>query len=152
MSRHRPTAESVMRISRTENGHNTVGSPIYSNGAKKKWSNWLPIFVAFVFISEIAFLGRLDVTKNVDLLNSWAHSFYQFTADGIPYGGDDRGFTAEHDRSSDYQSCEDWLDREDSVTYSRDFDKDPILVRANHQVRFLCINLHFYFNSSFTAS
>ncbi|XP_019157852.1 PREDICTED: glycoprotein 3-alpha-L-fucosyltransferase A-like isoform X2 [Ipomoea nil] len=136
------TGGAVMRISRAENGHNAIGSPKYSSGAKKKCSNWLPIFVAFVVIAEIAFLGRLDVTKNVDLVNSWAHSFYQFTA--MPWsstsadGGDDRGYFGGRYRRFGYESCEDWLERVDVVTYTRNFDKDPILLRADSEELAYC--------------
>ncbi|KAG6419680.1 hypothetical protein SASPL_116189 [Salvia splendens] len=77
---------------------------------KKKWSNFLPILVVLVVIAEITFLGHLDVVENVDMVNSWADSFYH--SNPAPELVD---------------SCEAWLEKEDSVPYSRDFDKDPIL-------------------------
>lgn len=81
-------------------------------------------------IGEIAFLGRLDMVKNVDMVNSWADSFYHFTSTAsssrIPEdAGSDRVRVLEL-----VDSCEAWLEKEDYVPYSRDFNKDPILVNG----------------------
>lgn len=88
----------------------------------------MPLFVALVVIAEIAFLGRLVMAKDVDLVNSWADSFYQFIAwssssssSSCAVGGD-VGSTGE--------TCEDWLERQDSMVYSRDFHKNPIFVNG----------------------
>ncbi|VFQ78302.1 unnamed protein product [Cuscuta campestris] len=119
-----------------------IGSPSYPNTPKKRWFGFLPLFVALVVLGEIAFLGRLDMAKNVDMVNSWADSFYQFTASSWPsagdhitsLGGDEVRFAAELPESvSGLESCEEWLEREDTVAYSRDFEKDPILVNGGHQ-------------------
>ncbi|KAH6794035.1 fucosyltransferase 12 [Perilla frutescens var. hirtella] len=100
---------------------------------KKKWSNFLPILVGLVVIGEIAFLGRLDMVKNVDLVNSWADSFYHFTRTASSYripeaAGSDPERVVEH-----ADNCEAWLEKEDSVPYSRDFNKDPILVNGGEE-------------------
>lgn len=122
----------------------TSPSSINIHNSRKKWSNLLPLFLVLVFISEISFLGRLDLIKNTDLLNSWTESFYQFTttsfssssldaADEVSMlglsgaaldvvGSDDGG-----------ESCEEWLEREDSVVYSRDFEKHPVYVTGAEQ-------------------
>ncbi|EYU37672.1 hypothetical protein MIMGU_mgv1a0052692mg, partial [Erythranthe guttata] len=64
-------------IPSTSYSSSSASSP--PNPNRKKWSNFLPILVGLVVIGEIAFLGRLDMVKNVDLVNSWADSFYRFT-------------------------------------------------------------------------
>ncbi|XP_022897122.1 glycoprotein 3-alpha-L-fucosyltransferase A-like isoform X1 [Olea europaea var. sylvestris] len=125
---------------------------------KKKWSNFLPIFVGLVVLGEIAFLCRLDMAKNVDLVNTWADSFYQFTksttsswstvslADeawsGIGGGGlNDPG-------SSPQDRCEAWLEEEDYVPYSRDFKKGPILVNGgNEEWKTCAVGCKFGFDS-----
>ncbi|XP_027112491.1 glycoprotein 3-alpha-L-fucosyltransferase A [Coffea eugenioides] len=128
-----------------------------SNTSKKKWWNLMPLIVSLVVIAEIAFLGRLDVDKNVDLVNSWADSFYQYTTSSswlstssttttthihMGDGEDeaDAGLTSvtghDFDRKSGSEvenTCEEWLEKEDSVAYSRDFQKDPIFVTGAEQ-------------------
>ncbi|XP_004505222.1 glycoprotein 3-alpha-L-fucosyltransferase A isoform X2 [Cicer arietinum] len=111
------------------------GLPVSSGGGggalpKKKWSNLMPLFVALVVIAEIAFLGRLDMAKNAAMV---ADLFYRsrvvVESDdlGIEMVGDDRNFEAET------ESCEAWLEREDAVTYSRDFVKEPVFVSGAEQ-------------------
>ncbi|CAH9103589.1 unnamed protein product [Cuscuta epithymum] len=131
------------RLPKTEDGPSSIGSPSYSNSPKKRWFNLLPLFVALVVIAEIAFLGRLDMAKNVDLVNSWADSFYQFTGSSWPYvsnadditsgGGEETRVSDELDSFTGLESCEEWLESEDTVAYSRDFEKDPILVHGGQQ-------------------
>ncbi|XP_073310972.1 glycoprotein 3-alpha-L-fucosyltransferase A-like isoform X1 [Primulina huaijiensis] len=116
------------------NGPETYSSPP-STPNKRKWSKFLPVFVGLVVIGEIAFLGRLDMVKNADLVNSWAESFHQFTQTS-PYWPtdswvDESGLGSEGSRLQNHQeSCQDWLEREDYVPYSRDFRKEPILVHG----------------------
>ncbi|KAG8364258.1 hypothetical protein BUALT_Bualt19G0109500 [Buddleja alternifolia] len=101
-----------------------------SNSNKKKWSNFVPILVGLVVIAEIAFLGRLDMAKNVDLVNSWAESFYRFT-ETTPFAWSVEDAGPGQKRGSDPDDgCEAWLEKEDSVPYSRDFRKDPIWVQG----------------------
>ncbi|WOH04738.1 hypothetical protein DCAR_0624150 [Daucus carota subsp. sativus] len=106
----------------------------------KRWSNLMPLFVALVVIAEIAFLGRLDIVTKSSTVNSWADSFYQFTTlpwassfdpppiDEFVIGSDQFGVL-----DSDTESCEVWLERQDSVVYSRDFQSHPIFVSANEE-------------------
>ncbi|KAA8536201.1 hypothetical protein F0562_028679 [Nyssa sinensis] len=113
-----------------------ISSGVSSNyNTKKRWSNLMPLLVALVVIGEIAFLGRLDMAKNVALVNSWADSFYQFTlSSSLEVEGDEVDLPVLGlDRSSETKTCEDWLEREDSVVYSRDFQKEPILVTGGDQ-------------------
>lgn len=100
-----------------------------SSTPKKKWTNLMPLLVALVVVAEITLLGRLDIVKNAALVDSWADLFYR------PPPRDD--FPLESlasDRVSEPEGCEEWLEREDAVVYSRDFRKDPILVSGAEQV------------------
>ncbi|XP_057465682.1 glycoprotein 3-alpha-L-fucosyltransferase A-like [Actinidia eriantha] len=105
-----------------------------SNNTKKRFANLMAIFVVLVVIAEIAFLGRLDMSKNAALLTD---SFYQFTSSFPPVGDDEvslgRSGVLGLDRSSEVDGCEEWLEREDSVGYSRDFEKEPVLVAGGDQ-------------------
>ncbi|KAL4581212.1 hypothetical protein LXL04_017422 [Taraxacum kok-saghyz] len=115
-----------------------------THNSKKKWSNLLPLFLAVVFISEIAFLGRLEKT---DFVNSWAESFYQFTtsplfssSNFLETADDDEvpvvGFS---DASTDVagsgrrETCEEWLEKEDHVVYSRNFHTHPVTIAGGDQ-------------------
>lgn len=161
------------RHSRTDDPFKSTGSSSSSqnsdiNNPKKKWSNWIPLFVAMVVIAEIAFLGRLDMAKNVDLVNSWADSFYQFTTsswlppktynvvDGIG-GGDESGLGVlsrggfQRDAAKLEGSCEEWLEKEDSVVYSRDFETEPIFVSGAEQVSSCSSSSCCYFKGYFES-
>lgn len=102
----------------------------------------MPICVALVVIAEILFLGRLDIANKASRLNSWADSFYQFTS--LPWAGDEplgSGRVVEEmgvvEEEKEEGGCEEWLEREDAVVYSRDFSKHPILISGNNEVCFL---------------
>ncbi|KAL3538874.1 hypothetical protein ACH5RR_002240 [Cinchona calisaya] len=128
--------DSVNSIGTSSSSSTTLNN---SSNLKKKWWNLMPILVGLVVIAEIAFLGRLDMAKNADLVNSWADSFYQFTTSSWYHkpSADDTGLTSLTDLgggSSDAQkSCEEWLEKADSVAYKRDFHKDPIFVTGADQ-------------------
>lgn len=146
-----------LRGSRT--GTTQEGIPIsnvVSTVNKRKWSNLMPLFVGLVVIAEIGFLGRLDMAKNAALVDSWtdlfsrsppSHEVVVHGVDGLGLGlvGDDRGLELE--------SCEDWLEKEDAVEYSRNFEKEPILVSGAEQVcakfGFWCHTNLIYFFLSF---
>lgn len=89
----------------------------------------MPYFIALVVIAEIAFLGRLDMAKNAAMLNSWADSLLRQSSD--PADGSVSVSVSED------ESCETWLAKQDAVIYSRDFDKDPVLVSGGDQVLYL---------------
>ncbi|KAK4783950.1 hypothetical protein SAY86_018318 [Trapa natans] len=94
---------------------------------KKKWYNLVPLVVLFVVVAEIAFLGRLDIANNSAFVDSWADLLYRspgITSEMAAGGGDDLSQGIEMGAGS----CEEWLQREDMVVYSRDFNKDPIRV------------------------
>lgn len=129
----------VQRVQRNE-GLPTTTSVV----PQKKLSNWLPLLVGLVVLVEIAFLGRLDMAEKANLVNSWADSFYKFTTSSTKVGsvsssGDDDptglvDLSGEVDQDLVPGSCEEWLQREDSMEYSRDFDKDPIFVHGGDKV------------------
>ncbi|GMN37630.1 hypothetical protein TIFTF001_006977 [Ficus carica] len=106
---------------------------------KRKCSKLMPLFVALVVVSEIAFLGRLDMVKNAAMVDSLADLFYlppparDEVRDAIGGLGLDLLAVAGGDRSSEFEGCEEWLLREDSVQYSRDFAKQPVLVSGADQ-------------------
>ncbi|KAI4298457.1 hypothetical protein L6164_032014 [Bauhinia variegata] len=118
------------RTERTQDGLQVSNSSI--SVSKKKWSNLMPLFVALVVIAEIGFLGRLDMAKNVAMVDSWADVFYRRRE--VAAVGDLEISIFGANQNSETGSCEDWLEREDAVTYSRDFSKEPILVVGAEQV------------------
>lgn len=101
--------------------------------SRKKWANLMPIFILLVVIAEIAFLGRLDMAENAAFVNSWADSLFHGSS---PSGADAE--SARRRTSSSFPvpkvgTCERWLEEEDTVVYSRDFDKDPVLISGGDQ-------------------
>ncbi|KAK2665082.1 hypothetical protein Ddye_003656 [Dipteronia dyeriana] len=114
------------------------GLPVTDNNGsssplpKRKWSNWMPSFVALVVILEIAFLGRLDMAKNAAMLDSLVDIFHKpLPSSGVDFfgGADDKGIEKiESGSVLDGETCEVWLEREDSAVFSRDFEKVPIMV------------------------
>ncbi|XP_018451888.1 putative fucosyltransferase-like protein isoform X4 [Raphanus sativus] len=101
-------------VANASSSSSSSSSSTPSLSIKRKLSNLLPICVALVVIAEICFLGRLD---KVSLVNTLTDFFTQ-----SPPGRSDQNI----DLMS--ESCEEWLTRQDSVTYSRDFNKDPIFI------------------------
>ncbi|PHT70131.1 putative fucosyltransferase-like protein [Capsicum annuum] len=129
----------IQRLPRNEVGSPSTTSVGSSSSPtivlpQKKWSSWLPLLVSLVVLVEISFLGRLDMAEKANLVNSWADSFYQFTTSSwsIPIV-DISSNIDEVDRDLVPGSCEEWLERQDSVEYSRDFDKDPIFVHGGEK-------------------
>ncbi|XP_008805272.2 glycoprotein 3-alpha-L-fucosyltransferase A-like isoform X1 [Phoenix dactylifera] len=92
--------------------------PSWAQQQRRRWTGLLPLFVGLVVVAELAFLGRLDMAKNAAVVRHWTSSFH-FPSDSEPVddGGDDDG-----------RRCEDWLEQEDAVVYSRDFRTNPIVV------------------------
>ncbi|XP_027346331.1 glycoprotein 3-alpha-L-fucosyltransferase A [Abrus precatorius] len=132
------------RGSRTETTQEGLPINVSSGVAvpKKKWSNLMPLFVALVVIAEIAFLGRLDMAKNAAMVDTLADFFYRSR---VVVEGDDLRVGGH--RNSDSESCEEWLEREDAVTYSRDFNKEPVFVAGADQEWKMCsVGCKFGFN------
>ncbi|KAD5318348.1 hypothetical protein E3N88_18294 [Mikania micrantha] len=124
------TSDHHLLTSSSASSSSSSSSSTNVHNSRRKWSNFLPLFLVVVFVAEISFLGRLDLAKNADLLNSWTESFYQFPKSSY---SSDSGDTANEDSivrvSGDGgESCEEWLERVDSVAYSRDFKKEPVHV------------------------
>ncbi|KAJ4716313.1 glycoprotein 3-alpha-L-fucosyltransferase A-like [Melia azedarach] len=136
---------SNLRGGRTANSSEQEVLPISENGSssnsstsKKKFSNLMPFVVALVVIAEIGFLGRLDMAKNAAMFDSLADIFYKppLSSEMEETGGGADGLVLTEiigGQDSYSDSCEEWLEREDSVVYSRDFEKDPILVVGAEQ-------------------
>ena len=99
-------------------------------GRRRRWGLLLPLLVGAAFLAEIAFLGRLDMAKNAEAVESWTTSFYRRSANWGEGGGGDEG-------DDEIRRCEERLEREDAVPYDRDFDRDPVLVGGAAKVSFL---------------
>lgn len=116
------------------NSNGDSSSSSSNNTTRKRWSNFMPLVVVLVVIAEIGFLGRLDMAKNAAML---ADSFYQLTTSFSPpvdSGSDEDGsIVLGLDRISEADGCEEWLLKEDSVVYDRDFEKEPVLVNGGDQ-------------------
>lgn len=109
--------------------------------AKKKWSSLLPLFVALVVIAEIAFLGKLDMAKNAAMV---ADLFYRSR---VVVDSDDLGLemvAGERNFESKKENCEEWLEREDAVTYLRDFVKEPVFITGAEQVYLILLIIFFF--------
>ncbi|TYH90394.1 hypothetical protein ES332_A13G045700v1 [Gossypium tomentosum] len=129
---------SNLKGSRTQEGlpvSNGLPPSSTSVSHKKKCSNLLPLVVAVVVIAEISFLGRLDMAKNAAFFDSWPDMFYKsHSSEGVAVSGVDNEIEAlGGDQNGVAQNCEQWLEREDAVVYSRDFSKDPIWVSGTEQ-------------------
>ncbi|KAL6646009.1 hypothetical protein ACP70R_017617 [Stipagrostis hirtigluma subsp. patula] len=94
-------------------------------GRRRRWGVLLPLLVGAAFLAEIAFLGRLDMAKNAEAVESWTTAFYRRSA---PWGrgAPPAGGLGEDDE--EIRRCQERLEREDAVPYDRDFDRDPVLV------------------------
>ncbi|KAG5062990.1 hypothetical protein AAZX31_02G125600 [Glycine max] len=129
---------SNLRGSRTEAAPQQEALPVSAvsgGAAKRKWTNLMPLVVALVVVAEIAFLGRLDMAKNAEMVDTLAVFFYRPRA---VVEGDDLGLGTVvggggGDGNSESESCEEWLEREDAVTYSRDFAEEPVFVSGADQ-------------------
>ncbi|XP_010263546.1 PREDICTED: glycoprotein 3-alpha-L-fucosyltransferase A-like [Nelumbo nucifera] len=122
------TGQRGSRTGTTQEG--VVVGGVSSTNNRKRWSNLMPIVVVLVVVAEISFLGRLDMAKNAAMVNTWTNSFYSASTREEPVKHQDETTMGvlDLDNNRGKESCEDWLEREDAVSYSRDFDKDPILV------------------------
>ncbi|CAI0557296.1 unnamed protein product [Linum tenue] len=116
---------------------------------KRKWSNFLPVFIALVVLAEIAFLGRLDMAKNAAArVDSWADSFLYQSPPGLR---EKAPVVRRNDMVLGSETCEEWLEREDAVPYSRDFDQVPILVAGAEKERRNCsVGCQFGYDSNRT--
>ncbi|KAG2271417.1 hypothetical protein Bca52824_065972 [Brassica carinata] len=87
---------------------------------RRKVSSFLPICVAIVVLVEIASMGRLDNASLLDTLTGFlakspSDKLSPTKPSGLKVG-------------SGMERCEEWLEREDSVSYSRNFSKDHIFI------------------------
>ncbi|XXG60967.1 hypothetical protein AAC387_Pa04g2740 [Persea americana] len=97
------------------------------------WSNMMPLFIALVVVAEITFLGRLDMAKNVAMVQSWTNTFYYPSSSLEGRKSMEYRASGNEEKRVGAGDCEEWLEREDAVPYSRDFEKDPVLVSGAEQ-------------------
>jgi glycoprotein 3-alpha-L-fucosyltransferase len=103
---------------------------------RRRWGLLLPLLVGAAFLAEIAFLGRLDMAKNAEAVESWTTSFYRRSVnwgEGASGGGGDG-----EEPDDEIRRCQERLEREDDVPYDRDFDREPVLVGGAAKVSPLC--------------
>ncbi|XP_009145809.1 glycoprotein 3-alpha-L-fucosyltransferase A [Brassica rapa] len=87
---------------------------------RRKVSSFLPICVAIVVLVEIASMGRLD---NASLLDTLTGFFAKSPSDK-----QSPTKSSGLKNVSGMERCEEWLEREDTMSYARNFSKDPIFI------------------------
>ncbi|KAL4308347.1 hypothetical protein GQ457_01G000830 [Hibiscus cannabinus] len=121
-----------LRGARTHEGLPISDGLSHSSSASnnKKWLTLMPLFVALLIIAEIGFLGRLGIIKNADIFGMFrkSHTSARLKVAGSRDFGILRALGGYRYRNS---TCEEWLEREDAVVYSRDFSQHPILVSGD---------------------
>ncbi|XLR40300.1 hypothetical protein HN51_018469 [Arachis hypogaea] len=101
-----------LRGSRTESTHEGLPISSVQSGLapKRKCLNLMPLVVALVVITEIAFLERLDMAENAAMVTDF---FYQSPATSVVYGADDLDFGLlvgrTNKKNSESESCEEWM-------------------------------------------
>ncbi|KAF8410061.1 hypothetical protein HHK36_002583 [Tetracentron sinense] len=134
------TGQRGTRTGTTQEGASVVAgvSPTNKQKKKKRCSILMPLFVTFVVIAEIAFLGRLDMAKNASVVHTWTNSFYSDSFTPLPDATvpprEESFDILGLDNNTGPDDCEEWLEREDAVAYSRDFRKEPIWVSGDEQL------------------
>lgn len=108
------------------------------NHQRRRWSGTVALLVAIVVLAEISFLGRLDMGKNAAAVHRWTTSLYfSFDDDAVVNDGADDLTSLPSSLPIPVEverlSCEEWLEREDNVSYSRDFSKDPVIISGMDQ-------------------
>ncbi|XP_009391356.2 glycoprotein 3-alpha-L-fucosyltransferase A-like isoform X1 [Musa acuminata AAA Group] len=112
-----------------ESGHLTMVAASNQQQQRRRWPSLMPLLAALVVFAEIAFLGRLDMAeKAASVVEQWSTPLYSSSSSSSA-SWTLKGLDEDEDRG-DTRNCEEWLEREDAVPYSRDFGKDPILVHG----------------------
>eukprot|EP00262_Sarcandra_glabra_P012064 TRINITY_DN3022_c0_g1_i1.p1 TRINITY_DN3022_c0_g1~~TRINITY_DN3022_c0_g1_i1.p1 ORF type:complete len:524 (-),score=91.99 TRINITY_DN3022_c0_g1_i1:418-1989(-) len=143
----------------TQGGRDAVSSFSYSSSSywsnKKRWSNLMPLFVAIVVVVEIAFLGRLDMAKNAAMVRNWTANTFYFPSNlpSSSSGGSSQEVVNSNasslNRGNNVISCEYWLEKEDTLSFFRNFDKDPVWVSGADQEWNSCsVGCRFGFNQA----
>ena len=136
---------SNLRGSKTQT--NQDGLPVSTGRVavpRKKWPNLMTLFVALVVIAEIAFLGRLDMAKNAAMVDTWADLFHGPHRESAVAVDDLRIESLGGGRNSEFESCKEWLEREDAMIYSRNFTRQPILVYGAEQVQLILAIIYLF--------
>ena len=118
-----------------ESGHLTMVAASNQQQQRRRWPSLMPLLAALVVFAEIAFLGRLDMAeKAASVVEQWSTPLYSSSSSSSSSASWTlKGLDEDEDRG-DTRNCEEWLEREDAVPYSRDFGKDPILVHGMQKV------------------
>ncbi|KAK1326319.1 Glycoprotein 3-alpha-L-fucosyltransferase A [Acorus calamus] len=114
----------------------TSSTTTNNNNVRKRWLHLTFLLFGVVFVIELTFLGRrLDLSSDAEeVIHSWAHSFFRPTyAPPSPVIGHRRDGGGGGGGGDAMGRCEEWLERVDSVNYSRDFVKDPVWVVGNDE-------------------
>ncbi|PKA59513.1 Putative fucosyltransferase-like protein [Apostasia shenzhenica] len=109
----------------------------YPASRRRFWPGLVPIFAIVVVVGEIAFLVRLDMAEKATMVQNWTNSFsfpssFAPRRSGALPSGSAR-HVLEEEEEEENRRCREWLEREDSVFYSRNFDEDPVLVAGANQ-------------------
>eukprot|EP01018_Ginkgo_biloba_P029013 Gb_37238 [translate_table: standard] len=116
------------------------------NSGRKRWARLLPCAVIVIVVWKIVFLGHLDMAKQSSVLATWKDNFhvtgpstgtralsrFGLYFDQLNPSGKSDPLTKVTVTPVD-DICEDWLEKEDSVNYARNFTKDPIWVVGEEQ-------------------
>ncbi|XP_038998655.1 glycoprotein 3-alpha-L-fucosyltransferase A-like [Hibiscus syriacus] len=115
-----------LRGARTHEGLPIAEGLSHSTSASndKKWLTLMPLLLALLVIAEIGFLGRF---------RSLPAMFRESRSSGRLKVGGARNFWIRALGGHRNLTCEEWLEREDVVVYSRNFSDDPILVYHQKQ-------------------
>ncbi|KAK8969066.1 hypothetical protein KSP40_PGU017253 [Platanthera guangdongensis] len=104
-----------------------MGSP---TNQRRRWPGLLLLLAVFVVVAEIVTYptesGRLDTAKNA--VHNWTKSI-RSPSSASPSLSTTLIFPDEEDGR-----CQKWLEAEDNVSYSRNFEKDPVLIAGADQV------------------
>lgn len=106
----------------------------------RRWARWLLFAVLAVGVWKVIFLGSLDAGMQSSILATWKNNFYErepsarthgraeLYFEGVKNSSGEKGASTKRAVSRVDDICEDWLEKEDRITYSRNFKTDPIWV------------------------
>ncbi|XP_020683800.1 glycoprotein 3-alpha-L-fucosyltransferase A [Dendrobium catenatum] len=98
---------------------------------RRRWSGLLPLFAVVIVVGEVAFLGHLDMVKNAAMVQNWTNSF-NFPSSSSS-SSSSRSTRHVLQQAEEEGWCREWLEKEDNVSYARNFEKDPVLVDGSDQ-------------------
>ncbi|KAF3783318.1 putative fucosyltransferase-like protein [Nymphaea thermarum] len=111
-------------------GRANSANPLRGASLSESWrprSILMPLLVVVVVLAEISFLGRLNMARNADIVHTWTESFYSSSSPSSS-SSSSSSFSLLGTDELGKETCQEWLEREDAVPYSRDFEDNPIWV------------------------